>query len=105
MLECGADEYAAYFALSTYMAGYQSLCHHGYFSDIPEVSKVTSTLFGHCGNCLQSNLTFNVIDADRSAANQERTVSATVDLVRSVKQRLQQLELTKAEAHDKLKVR
>ena len=31
-------------------------------------------------------------------------MSATVDLVRSVKQLLQQLELTKAEAQDKLKV-
>jgi len=73
-------------------------------ADIPEVSKLTCTLSGHCGNCFQSNITFNVIDEDRSGPNQDRTVSATVKLVRSVKERLHRLELTKVEAQDKLKV-
>lgn len=72
--------------------------------DIPEVAKVTCTLSGHCGNCFQSNIAFNVIDEDRSGPNKERTVSATVDLVRLVKQRLQRLEITNVEAQDKLKV-
>jgi len=87
-----------------YACIYVCACCESHSSDIPEVSKVTCTLSGHCGNCFQSNIAFNVIDDDRSGPNQERTVSATVDLVRLVKQHLHQLELTKVEAQDKLKV-